>query len=75
MLLEMRAPPALVAATGLRALVGVLRPDQVSLSVVLVGGGPALRPVPAHRREAAVGRQAPQHDVSADLLALLKLQW
>ena len=75
MLFEMRAPPALVAATGLPALVRVLRPDQVSLSVVLVGSGPALRPVPAHRGETTVGRQAPQQDVSADLLALLKLEW
>ena len=46
---------------------------QVTLAVVLVGGCPALGPVAAHGREAAVGDQAPQHDVSADVGALLKL--
>ena len=45
---------------------------QVTLAVVLVGGCPALGPVAAHGREAAVGDQAPQHDVSADVGALLK---
>ena len=39
---------------------------------MLVGGCPALGPVAAHGREAAVGDQAPQHDVSADVGALLK---
>ena len=45
---------------------------QMSLAVVLVRGCPALGPVAAHGREAAVGDQAPQHDVSADVGALLK---
>ena len=93
---EVRAPPALVAAPGLSALVGLLLLDlcfnfllqllfdvynilrvendthQVSLAVVLVRGCPTLGPVAAHGREPAVGDQAPQHDVSADVGALLK---
>ena len=40
MLLEVRAPPALVSAPGLPTLVRVLQLDEVSLSVVLVGGRP-----------------------------------
>ena len=91
-LLEVCAPPALVAAPGLPALVGILLLDlclnfllqilfdvygiyenhQVSLAVVLVGGCPALGPVAAHDREAAVGHQATQQNFSADLGALLK---